>query len=143
TLPNTSPATWAAGHREAPMTALDHTADITNWFAFVSYDDPTKVTLILNVVPFLEPAHGPNYFPLDPELLYEMKIDNDRDGNADIIFQFRLQTEMRLPGVFPARLDEGKVVNTPHTSPPPLSPGTPLIPPAITAQPFQGAAIFW
>src|SRR5262249_12812161 len=133
TLPNTSPATWAAGHREAPMTALDHTADITNWFAFVSYDDPTKVTLILNVDPFLEPAHGPNYFPFDPERLNEMKIYTDPDGKADIIFQFRFQTEIRLPGVFTALVGVGKGVNTPDNSPPPLSPGTPLIPPAITA----------
>ena len=27
---------FAANHREAPLTALDHKADITDWFAFVS-----------------------------------------------------------------------------------------------------------
>ena len=37
---------FAANHREAPLTALDHKADITDWFAFVSYDDPTKVCLL-------------------------------------------------------------------------------------------------
>ena len=51
TLPSTVPVVWAANHREAPITALDHKADITDWFAFVSYDDPTKVTLILDVDP--------------------------------------------------------------------------------------------
>ena len=54
TLPSTVPVVWAANHREAPITALDHKADITDWFAFVSYDDPTKVTLILDVDPLLE-----------------------------------------------------------------------------------------
>jgi hypothetical protein len=32
----------AANHRAAPLTALDHKADITDFFAFVSYDDPGK-----------------------------------------------------------------------------------------------------
>ena len=27
---------WASSHREAPITALDHKADITDWYAFVS-----------------------------------------------------------------------------------------------------------
>ena len=57
----------AANHREAPLTALDQKADITDFFAFVSYDHSDKVTLILNVDPLLEPANGPNYFPFDPE----------------------------------------------------------------------------
>jgi hypothetical protein len=55
-----APAGFAANHREAPITALDHTADITDWYAFVSYDDPDKVTFILNVDPLLEPSNGPN-----------------------------------------------------------------------------------
>ena len=39
----------AANHREAPITALDRLADITDYLAFVSYDDPDRVTLILAV----------------------------------------------------------------------------------------------
>ncbi len=42
----------ASSHREAPITALDHTADVTDWYAFVSYDHPDRVTMILNVDPF-------------------------------------------------------------------------------------------
>ena len=133
TIPNAVPGPWAANHREAPLTALDPKADITDWFAFVSYDDPTKVTIILDVDPLLEPSNGPNYFPFDPEILYEMKIDNDRDGKEDIIFQFRFKTEIRLPGVFTALVGVGDGVNTPDNSPPSIPPGTPLIPPAITA----------
>src|SRR5215831_726226 len=133
TIPNAVPGPWAANHRETPLTALDPKADITDWFVFVSYDDPTKVTLILDVDPLLEPANGPNYFPFDPEILYEMKIDNNRDGKEDMIFQFRFKTEIRLPGVFTALVGVGNGVNTPGNSPPPIPPGTPLIPPAITA----------
>src|SRR5207237_4371777 len=54
----------------------------------------------LNVDGLLEPANGPNYFPFDPNVLYEMKVDNNRDGKEDITFQFRFNTEIRLPGVF-------------------------------------------
>ena len=63
---------FGASHREAPITALDRTADITDWYSFVSYDHPDRVTMILNVDPFLEPSNGPNYFPFDPNVLYEM-----------------------------------------------------------------------
>jgi hypothetical protein len=51
---------FAASHREAPITALDQKADITDWFAFVSPEHPDRVILILNIDPFLEPSNGPN-----------------------------------------------------------------------------------
>jgi hypothetical protein len=95
-----TPPMFAASHREAPITALDQKADITDWFAFVSPEHPDRVVMILNVDPFLEPSNGPNYFPFDPGILYEMKIDNNHDGIPDITFQFRFQTEIRNPGIF-------------------------------------------
>jgi hypothetical protein len=95
-----SPPVFAASHREAPITALDQKADITDWFAFVSPEHPNSVIMILNVDPFLEPSNGPNYFPFDPGILYEMKIDNNHDGIPDITFQFRFQTQIQNPGVF-------------------------------------------
>src|ERR1043165_8129432 len=88
---------FAANHRSAPISALDHPAGITDWYAFVSYDDPTKVTLILDVDPLLEPSNGPNYFPFDPGVVYMMKIDNDYDGVEDVTFEFRFTTEIRAP----------------------------------------------
>jgi Domain of unknown function (DUF4331) len=91
---------FASSHREAPISALDHSADVTDWYAFVSYDHPDRVTMILNVDGFLEPSNGPNYFPFDPNVRYEMKVDNDHDGVADITFRFRFRTEIRQPGVF-------------------------------------------
>ncbi|WP_150047433.1 MULTISPECIES: DUF4331 domain-containing protein [Methylomonas] len=123
----------AANHREAPLTALDTKADITDWYAFVSYDDPGKVTMILNVDPLLEPSNGPNYFPFDPDIVYEMKVDNNFDAEEDIIFQFRFNTEQRLPSVFTGFVGVGNGVAAPDNSPSPIVAGTPLIPPAITA----------
>jgi hypothetical protein len=91
---------FGSSHREAPITALDRSADVTDWYAFVSYDNPNNVTFILNVDPLLEPANGPNYFPFDPSVLYEMHVDNNQDGLDDITFQFRFNTELRQPGLF-------------------------------------------
>lgn len=127
-------AAVAAGHREAPLTAIDTKADITDWFAFVSYDNPTKVTMILNVEAFLHPAGGPNQHPFDPELLYEMKVDNTFDGIEDIRIQFRFaRPDIRLPGVYAGYLGAGGGIASPANSPPPIAPGTPLLTPAITA----------
>src|ERR1700758_4843596 len=91
---------FASSHREAPITAFDRTADVTDWYAFVSYDNPKKVTFILNVDPLLEPANGPNYFPFDPNVLYEMHVDNNQDGLDDVTFQFRFKTQIRQPNLF-------------------------------------------
>jgi hypothetical protein len=102
-----APGAFPANHREAPITALDHKADITDVYAFVSYADPTKVTLMFGVDPLLEPGNGPNWFPFDPEILYEIKVDNDFDAKEDITFKFRFATEQRLPGVFQVYVGSG------------------------------------
>jgi hypothetical protein len=126
-------ASFAASHREAPITALDEKADITDLFAFVSYDNLSKVTLILNVDPLLEPSNGPNYFPFDPNVLYAIRVDNNNDAVEDVVFEVRFQTEIRRPEVFTGFVGIGNGVVAPANAPPPLGPGTPIVPPAITA----------
>jgi hypothetical protein len=130
----------AANHREAPITALDHKADITDVYAFVSYgpnqrpnQQPEKVTLIMAVDPLLEPANGPNYFPFDDGVVYQIKIDNNHDAVEDVIFQFQFHNEQRLPGVFTVYAGAGDGVTAPMNSPAPVRPGTLLIPPRITS----------
>jgi hypothetical protein len=129
-----------AGHRDAPIVSLDQKANVTDFFAFVSYDDPTKVTFIMNVDPFLEPGNGPNYFPFDPGIQYSINIDNNNTALADISFQFQFTTEIRAPGVFVGFVGAGAGITAPLNSPPPVAPGTPIIPPAITALDGPGAA---
>lgn len=126
---------FAANHREAPITALDHKADITDVYAFRSYDaDPTpRVTMILCVDPLLEPANGPTWFPFDSEILYELKVDNNNDAVADVTFQVRFTTEQRLPDLFQAYAGAGNGVTAPANSPPPVAPGTLIVPPQITS----------
>ena len=136
------PAAFAASHREAPLTALDRLADITDFFAFVSYDDPTKVTFILNVDPLLDPGNGPNYFPFDPDILYSIKIDNTNSALANVTFNIRFQTEIRAPGLFQGFAGALNGIGAPADSPAPVAPGTPVIPPAITSLDGPGSAGF-
>ena len=137
-----APNGFTASHREAPITSLDHKADITDLYAFVSYDDANKVTLLLNVDPFLEPANGPNYFPFDPDILYAIRIDNNNDAIEDVTFEVRFQTEIRAPNLFTGFVGAGTGINAPANSPTGVSPGTPIVPPAITALDGPGSAGF-
>jgi hypothetical protein len=125
----------ASNHREAPITALDHKADITDLYAFMSYGagGAGKVTIIMGVDPLLDTANGPNWFPFDDEILYEIKIDNDHDAREDVSLQFRFETEQRLPSLFQvyAGADNGYVA--PPNSPAPVPPGTLIVPPKITS----------
>jgi hypothetical protein len=104
---------FAASHREAPLMTLDPGADISDVYAFVSYDAANlarpaadrKVTLVMNVVPSQEPSSGPNYFAFDDNVLYQLHVDNDRDGAAeDVVYEFKFETETRSPDQFLATL---------------------------------------
>ncbi|MGH9721293.1 MAG: DUF4331 domain-containing protein [Bryobacteraceae bacterium] len=140
------PASFAANHREAPITSIDRTADITDWFAFVSYDDPTKITMILCVDPLLEPANGPNYFPFDDNIVYTMKVDNNYDAVEDVTFEFRFKTEIRAPGVPLGFIGAGAGIARPANAPLALAGSAALsalvVPPAITALDGKGSEGF-
>lgn len=90
----------ASSHREAPLIALDPTADNTDVYAFVSPDDATKVTLISNFIPFQDPNGGPNFYPFDPNVVYAIHVDNNGDAVEDITFEWRFTTEVRNPATF-------------------------------------------
>ena len=105
-----STPSWAASHREAPLMALDPAADITDVYAFVSYDQANlnrapqnrKVTFIMNVIPGQEPGSGPNYFAFDDNVRYQFIVDNDRSGGGldDIVYEVQFKTEVTNPGQF-------------------------------------------
>ncbi|MGD0367628.1 MAG: DUF4331 domain-containing protein [Acidobacteriaceae bacterium] len=134
------PGALASSHREAPITALDHTADITDFYAFVSYDHPDRVTFIMNVDPFLQPSNGPNYFPFDPSIVYQIQIDNNQSALPAVVFQFRFQTNILDRGLPVGFAGAGSGVDAPANSPAPIKPGTPIVPPAITTLTGPGAA---
>lgn len=132
-------AAFGSSHREAPITAMDHKADITDIYAFRSYESGRAgfVTLIMSVDPLLEPGNGPNWFPFDPEILYEIKVDNNHDAEPDVTFQVRFQTEQRLGSLFQVYAGAGTGINAPANSPSPVAPGTPIVPPQINS--FESA----
>ena len=90
----------ASSHREAPLLAQDPMADNTDVYAFVSPDEPDKVTLIANFIPFQKPDGGPNFYSFDPNVVYEIHIDNNGDAVEDITYQWRFTTEVRNPATF-------------------------------------------
>jgi hypothetical protein len=89
-----------SSHREAPAISKDPVADNTDTYAFVSPDDPGTVTIISNYLPLEAPFGGPNFFEFGDDVLYEIHIDNDADGQPDITYQFEFNTEVRNPNTF-------------------------------------------
>jgi len=82
----------ASSHREAPLIAGDPGADNTDLYAFVSPDDPNSLTIIANYIPLEDPAGGPNFFPFDPSVRYEIYVDNNGDAKADVSYHFTFKT---------------------------------------------------
>ena len=89
-----------SSHREAPEISKDPVADNTDVYAFVSPDNPEMVTLIANYIPLEWPPGGPNFYEFGDDVLYEIHIDNDGDGIADISYQFRFQTTVQNRNTF-------------------------------------------
>jgi hypothetical protein len=89
-----------SSHREAPEISKDPVADSTDVYAFVSPERPDTVTIITNYIPLEDPAGGPNFFEFGDDVLYRINIDNNGDGKADLIYEFRFTTEVRNSETF-------------------------------------------
>jgi hypothetical protein len=103
-----------SSHREAPEISKDPVADSTDVYAFVSPDRPDSVTLIANYIPLQEPAGGPNFYEFGDDVLYEIHIDNNADGRADITYQFRFRTRLRDPDTFLYNTGPIRSLNSPN-----------------------------
>lgn len=90
----------ASSHREAPAIAKDPTADITDFYMFRSPEDSTKLVLIMNVNPLELPGGGPNFHYFDDSVRYNVNIDNDGDGTAEITYRTTFATTYQQPGTF-------------------------------------------
>ncbi|GAA3215221.1 DUF4331 domain-containing protein [Actinocorallia longicatena] len=88
-------ASQASSHREAPLIANDPQADNTDLYAFTSPDRPDTVTLLGNWLPFQEPNGGPNFYPFATDTRYNIKIDNNGDAKADIVYRWTFRNEDR------------------------------------------------
>jgi len=97
----------AASHREAPLMTLFNAQDISDVYAFRSYEADREdfITILMNVNPIQAPLGGPNYFPLDPGALYEIHISNGStisgetlDGFENLTFQFQFTNTLTNGG---------------------------------------------
>src|ERR1700676_91361 len=89
-----------SSHRDAPEISKDPVADSTDLYAFVSPDEPDTVTIIANYLPLEGPDVGPNFYEFGNDVLYAINIDNDNDGQAEIVYEFRFETNVANPNTF-------------------------------------------
>ncbi len=89
-----------SSHREAPLSALDPTADDTDVYAFKAPDAPRSLTLVANWIPFEDPAGGPNFYRFDDRATYYLNVDNTGDGRPEVRYRFRFRTKVRNPNSF-------------------------------------------
>ena len=108
------PIGFGSSHREAPLTALDPTADDTDVYAFTAQDAPGTLTIVANWIPLEDPAGGPNFFRFDDRAHYYMNIDNTGDGKADIRYEFRFKTHYRNPDTFLYALPTVDSIDSPN-----------------------------
>src|SRR4051794_25331757 len=94
------PVALGSSHREAPLTAIDPTADNTDVYAFTAKDAPDALTIASNWVPFEDPAGGPNFYRFDDNARYYTNIDNTGDGKPDVRYLFTFKTHTKNPASF-------------------------------------------
>ncbi len=82
----------AADHLDAPAAKADHRVDITDVYAFRS--GPSMTTLVLNVDGLMTPADS-RAAAFRSNALYELKIDRDEDGAADLAYRVRFSAATR------------------------------------------------
>jgi hypothetical protein len=98
----------ASSHREAPLIAGLPQYDNTDVYAFHSPENDGTVTLVSDWIPFEEPSGGPNFYPFasvprgskTPAPGYDINIDNNGDGKADIVYRWTFQSYYRNPDTF-------------------------------------------
>ncbi len=84
-------ASTASSHREAPLISEDPTADNTDVYAFRSPDRRDTVSIISNWIPAEDPAAGPMYYQFSTGARYNINIDTNGDGRANIVYRFRFR----------------------------------------------------
>ena len=87
----------ASSHREAPFITSLPKADGTDFYMFRSYEPGRDgfVTFVADYQPLQSPAGAPNYYELDPEVRYNINIDNSGNSKADMVFSFQFGANQR------------------------------------------------
>jgi hypothetical protein len=92
-----SAAVFASSHREAPAITKTPKLDATDFYMFNSYETGRDgyVTFVANYIPLQDAYGGPNYFTLDPDGVYDIKIDNNGDAKEDLTFRFQFEVKRK------------------------------------------------
>lgn len=90
-------AAMASSHGEAPFVKEAPKIDATDFYMFRSYEPGREgfVTIVANYYPLQDAYGGPNFFSLDPDASYQIKIDNNGDAVEDITFSFKVTNSNR------------------------------------------------
>lgn len=86
-LPSAPPA-QAADHRDSNAVDAEPEIDMPDVFAHVDPNFPDRVSLTVNVNPFINANEQASY-RLDENALYSIKIDNNGDACEDLVVQIR------------------------------------------------------
>ncbi len=86
-----------SSHREAPIIAGLPRTDATDLYMFRSYEPgrANYVTFIANYIPFQDPQGGPNFYNLDTGAVYDINIDNQGNGQPDMVFEFQFRNTVK------------------------------------------------
>ncbi|AZP23196.1 DUF4331 domain-containing protein [Streptomyces aquilus] len=93
-------AASASSHREAPLISGDPQYDNTDVYAFVSPDKPDTTTIVANWIPFEDPAGGPNFYQFAEDAQYDIHIDNNGDGQGELLYRFTFKTHTKNKKTF-------------------------------------------
>ena len=83
------PGLRAADHGDAPAVRFDTRLDINDVYAFPGSSDD-RIVLVMTTSSPITPAQAANSF-FDPNLLYQLKIDNTGDAIEDLVLQFTFE----------------------------------------------------
>ncbi len=100
----------ASDHRDASFTAANPATDITDFYAFRSYETGRDgfITVIMNLSPYQASFGGPVYYTLDPTALYDIYVDKNGDAKEDLSFRFRF-TEALIGNGLSMTIDSKKI----------------------------------
>ena len=91
----------ASSHREAPLISNDPLADNTDLYAFRSPEDPNRVIIVANYIPFESPEGGPNWYSFGENIRYEIHIKNKTTTTGDdITYRFTFTKVNQDPTTF-------------------------------------------
>ncbi len=80
----------ASSHMDAPLITLDHAANTTDVYAFVTQRNGVKfLDVALAVYPHQEPGVGPNKYNFDANVLYQLFLANPTTGADLVAYQFQ------------------------------------------------------